>query len=77
MILLIILLFTSVILVDSQYSSNQSNAMTEARFLGTGIKELTGTCIDWPDGTSSRFVTKQLTILYINIGNSWTEEEAC
>jgi hypothetical protein len=51
--------------------------MIEARFLGTGVRELEGNCIDWPDGTSTRFVTKQVTVLYINIGSSWTEEEEC
>jgi hypothetical protein len=76
-ILFIFLFFTSALLIDSQYSSSDSNDFVEARFLGTGVRTLTGPCIEWPDGTSSRFVTKQVTILYINIGDSWTEQEAC
>lgn len=76
-ILLIFLLFTSAILIDSQYNSSESDPMIEARFLGTGVRTLTGPCIEWPDGSSSRFVTKQVTILYINIGSSWTEQEPC
>ena len=76
-ILIIFLLFTSAFLIDSKYSSSESNDMVELRFLGTGVRTLTGPCIEWPDGTSSRFVTKQVTILYINIGDSWTEEEPC
>lgn len=76
-ILFIFLFFTSALLIDSQYTSSESIDSIEARFLGTGVRELTGPCITWPDGSSSRFVTKQVTILYINIGDSWTDVEPC
>lgn len=71
--LVILFLSLSVITFDYFTKSSETESTYLDTFLGTGIKETKGPCND----AGFRVVTHQVKILYMNVGDSWTTEEAC
>ena len=70
--LFVSLLTLSAITMDTYIPINKSASVKEARFLGIGVKITTSPCIG-----GSRYVTREFTILWIRMGESWTVEEPC
>jgi|GEM_PF-4227530 hypothetical protein len=64
-------LLLTLFLLDLQ-TEKRSDIITAGTFLGTGVEVIEGECT-----LGVRVVTKQAKLFGINLGDSWTETEAC
>jgi len=74
-----LMMVSGALFIDANGYIPQSSGNVEqaGRILGTGVKDSPGPCVDYPDGTSFRVVTHSVTILWVQLGDSWTTTEPC